>query len=326
VFTRFHWQQDEALYDWCDRNGMLVQEEIPSWGLPLPPGEAEMTISKAQAGEMIQSHCNHPSIVSWGMANEIKGQAPETSAFMRELKAYFKKIDPTRLVSYVSDSVLLGEPSIDPTNVGDMMMANEYYETWHSGDTGAQLKRVVDGNPGKPLVISETGLPEMIHSGGDKWRCGLIRRKMNIYRSIPELCGVINFSLNDFRTHGGEKGTGVLKRRVHGSTDIFGEPKPSYYVVQEECAPVRIVSVKSSNEKLAVEIRCAADIPSYSVEGYYLEYKGNDDKTIHTEQIPLLKPGNTAVFECANRGISVVCIYRPNGFLALEKEIISPVN
>jgi hypothetical protein len=93
----------------------------------------------------------------------------------------------------------------------------------------------------------------------------------------------------------GEEGSGVLRRRVHGSTDIFGEPKPSYYVVQEECAPVR-VSVQLNNEKAAVEIRCAADIPSYSVEGYYLECKGIDGKTIHTEQIPLLKPGNTVSF------------------------------
>lgn len=29
VFTRFHWQQHEKLLDWCDRNGILVQEDIP---------------------------------------------------------------------------------------------------------------------------------------------------------------------------------------------------------------------------------------------------------------------------------------------------------
>lgn len=29
VYPRFHWQQDEWVYDWCDRHGMLVQEEVP---------------------------------------------------------------------------------------------------------------------------------------------------------------------------------------------------------------------------------------------------------------------------------------------------------
>lgn len=34
VITRFHWQQGNELLDWCDRNGILVQEEIPHWQQP----------------------------------------------------------------------------------------------------------------------------------------------------------------------------------------------------------------------------------------------------------------------------------------------------
>jgi beta-glucuronidase len=322
VFTRFHWQQDEALYDWCDKNGMMVQEEIPSWGRPLPPGEAEMIMSKDQADEMIRSHCNHPSIVSWGMANELKGQAPETANFMRELKAYFKKIDPTRLVSYVSHTIWDG-PAKDATRVGDMMMVNDYCGQWLTDkDSETEIRKIFVEISEKPLVISEFGLCEPRVSGGDKRRTSDFIHKMNVYRKFPAISGIINFCLNDYRTQMGEEGSGVLRRRVHGSTDIFGEPKPSYYVVQEECAPVRIVSAKLSNEKLTVEIKCAADIPSYSIEGYYLEYKGIDGKTIHTEQIPLLKPGDTAIFECESKDITVFHLYRPNGFLALEKKFM----
>jgi beta-glucuronidase len=322
VFTRFHWQQDEALYDWCDKNGMLVQEEIPSWGRPLPPGEAEMIMSKSQADEMIRSHCNHPSIVSWGMANELKGQAPETSAFMRELKAYFKKIDPTRLVSYVSHTIWDG-PAKDATRIGDTMMVNDYCGQWLADkDSETEIGKIFAEIPEKPLVISEFGLCEPRVSGGDRRRTSDFIHKMKVYRKFPAIGGIINFCLNDYRTQMGEEGTGVLRRRVHGSTDIFGEPKPSYYVVREECAPVRIVSVKLIHEKLTVEIRCAADIPSYSVEGYYLECKDIGGKTIHTEQIPPLKPGNTASFEYVNKGITMLRICRPNGFLVLEKEII----
>jgi beta-glucuronidase len=301
---------------------MLVQEEIPSWGRPLPPGEAEMILSKAQADEMIRSHCNHPSIVSWGMANELKGQAPETSAFMRELKAYFKKIDPTRLVSYVSHTVWDG-PAKDATRVGDMMMVNDYCGQWLTDkDSETEIKKIFAEISEKPLVISEFGLCEPRVPGGDKRRTSDFIHKMKVYRKFPAIGGIINFCLNDYRTQMGEEGTGVLRRRVHGSTDIFGEPKPSYYVVQEECAPLRIVSAKLKNEKLAVEISCTADIPSYSVEGYYLEYKGIDGKTIHTEQIPFLKPGDTVDFEYANKAIAMIGIYRPNGFLVLEKEIM----
>jgi beta-glucuronidase len=322
VFTRFHWQQDGAVYDWCDKNGMLVQEEIPSWGRPLPPGEAEMIMSKAQADEMIRSHCNHPSIVSWGMANELQGQAPETSAFMQELKAYFKKIDPSRLVSYVSHTIWDG-PAKDATRVGDMMMVNDYCGQWLTDkDSETEIRKIFTEISEKPLVISEFGLCEPRVSGGDKRRTADFIHKMNVYRKFPAISGIINFCLNDYRTQMGEEGTGVLRRRVHGSTDIFGEPKHSYYVVQKECAPIRITSVKLNHGKLTAEIKCAADIPSYSVEGYYIEYKDIGGKTIHTEQIPLLKPGNTASFDYANKDIAILCIYRPNGFLVLEKKIM----
>jgi beta-glucuronidase len=321
VFTRFHWQQDEALYDWCDRNGMLVQEEIPSWGRPSPPGEAEMILSKAQADEMIRSHCNHPSIISWGMANELKGQAPETGDFIRELKAYFKTIDPTRLVSYVSHTVWDG-PAKDAARLGDMMMVNDYCGQWLADkDSETEIRKIFDEISEKPLVISEFGLCEPRVPGGDRRRISDFIRKMKVYRKFPAISGVINFCLNDYRTQMGEEGTGMLRRRVHGSTDIFGEPKPSYYVVREECAPVRIISVELNDDKLRLKIKCAADIPSYSVEGYFLEYGDSGGKTIHTEQIPPLKPDETASFEYAGRGLAMFRICRPNGFLVLEKEI-----
>ena len=79
---------------------------------------------------MIQSHCNHPSIIAWGMGNELDGQSSVTKSYMQEMKAYFKAIDPDRIVSYVSNTVFQGA-STDATGVGDMLMENEYIETWH---------------------------------------------------------------------------------------------------------------------------------------------------------------------------------------------------
>lgn len=73
-FTRFHWQQDDRLFDWCDENGLLVQEEIPYWGSPKQPGAQQLALAKKQADEMLAAHRNHPSIVCWGVGNELGGQ------------------------------------------------------------------------------------------------------------------------------------------------------------------------------------------------------------------------------------------------------------
>ena len=32
VYTRVHWQQDRRVLDYCDRHGILIQTEVPTWG------------------------------------------------------------------------------------------------------------------------------------------------------------------------------------------------------------------------------------------------------------------------------------------------------
>ena len=32
VFTRVHWPQDRRVLDYCDRHGILMQTEVPTWG------------------------------------------------------------------------------------------------------------------------------------------------------------------------------------------------------------------------------------------------------------------------------------------------------
>ncbi|MCK7477294.1 MAG: hypothetical protein M0C28_07190 [Candidatus Moduliflexus flocculans] len=32
VLTRVHWQQDRRVLDYCDRHGILIQLEVPTWG------------------------------------------------------------------------------------------------------------------------------------------------------------------------------------------------------------------------------------------------------------------------------------------------------
>ena len=32
AYTRVHWPQDRRVLDWCDRHGILIQTEVPTWG------------------------------------------------------------------------------------------------------------------------------------------------------------------------------------------------------------------------------------------------------------------------------------------------------
>lgn len=314
IFTRFHWQQDEAVYDWCDENGILVQEEVPNWGSPKEPGPLEMDISKRQYREMIQSHCNHPSIVAWGMGNELNGQSAVTKTYMKELKSYFKALDADRMVSYVSNTMFQGADA-DATGVSDMLMVNEYIGTWHGNlDEAEELRKIFEAYPNKPLVISESGLCEPTFAGGDPGRIRQFIRKMEIYRRFDNLAGLVNFCLNDYRTQMGEEGKGRLRRRIHGSTDVFGEPKPSYSVVQEFHAPLEVTGMTDGS----VTLRCKNSLPSYSASGYRLQTLDAACRMRETAEIPDCAPGETVTIMIATAGAAILRVIRPTGFKVLE--------
>ncbi len=80
----------------------------------------------------------------------------------------------------------------------------------------------------------------------------------------------------------GEEGTGRLCRRIHGSASLTGEPKPSFYTVQREHAPLAV----TRNEH-GLLMTCRSVLPCYTVAGYTI----TDGK----EQIPIpaLKPGES---------------------------------
>jgi len=206
----------------------------------------------------------------------------------------------------------------DATLEGDLLMINEYIGTWHGNlDTEAELRKVITANPDRVLVMSEFGLCEPRFSGGDQKRSSLFKSKLDIYRKFPEIGGIINFCLNDYRTQMGEEGRGMLKRRVHGSTDIFGEPKPSYYRVQEECSPLKITQLNTSIDTCTLNLQSRNDLPSYQVEDYYINILDENETLRNQVQIPTLNPGDSCqlTLEYYQNGTLQIC--RPNGFIVL---------
>lgn len=234
-FTRFHWQQDGSIYDWCDENGLLVQEEIPYWGAPKKPAKKQIRIAKQQADEMINAHYNHPSIIFWGVGNELGGLQSKTKKYVREMAAYFKSKDKTRCVNYVSNTLgFVRRKKDEATLYGDVAMWNEYLGLWMPcEDIQGKILEVNRLCKNKPLIITEFGLCEPHFSGGDERRTKILLDNINGFNLADKIQGYVWFSLNDYRTHIGEQGEGRFKQRVHGSTDLYAEKKPSYNVLCE---------------------------------------------------------------------------------------------
>ena len=92
-----HYQHSQYFYDLCDKEGMIVWAEIPYISEHMPNGR-ENTFS--QMKELIVQNFNHPSIVTWGISNEITISGRKHKKDMldnhRELQKLCKEMDPTR--------------------------------------------------------------------------------------------------------------------------------------------------------------------------------------------------------------------------------------
>jgi beta-glucuronidase len=289
VLTRFHWQQDASVFDFCDREGILVQEEVPAWGRHPLAGEHIAALQDRHLADMILPHFNHPSIYAWGLCNEILAQTEEGHAFVRRGRDVARRLDPHRLLTYASNS-LHNNPDKDAAGHLDFLEWNDYYDTWFGGSSAEiapALDRIHQAWPNLGLVVSEYGLCECHPKNpkGDDQRIALLRSHTEAYRKHPAVAGAIYFNYNDYRTHIGDKGECAFQQRVHGVVDLFRRRKPSFEALREESSPIRALTVgqpEGAGDFVRAEARIrtralADDLPAYTLRGYDLVWTAYDD-------------------------------------------------
>ena len=94
-----HYQHSQTFYDLCDERGMIVWAEIPYISEHMPEGRAN-TIS--QMKELIVQNYNHPSIVCWGISNEITISTKDKADMLdnhRQLNDLCHQMDNTRFTT-----------------------------------------------------------------------------------------------------------------------------------------------------------------------------------------------------------------------------------
>ena len=74
-----HYQHAQEFYDLCDEYGLIVWAEIPYITLHMPNGR-QNTLD--QMRELVAQCYNHPSIVCWGLSNEITASGQVTEDLM----------------------------------------------------------------------------------------------------------------------------------------------------------------------------------------------------------------------------------------------------
>lgn len=152
-----HYQHDQFFYNLCDERGLVVWAEIPYISSHMPNGR-ENTIT--QMRELVIQNYNHPSIVVWGLSNEIT-MTGESTADLREnhnlLNDMVHEMDPTRRTTIAAVSMCdIHDPYIQ---IPDVVSYNHYFG-WYGGDTsmnGPWFDHFHKEFPNIPIGVSEYG-------------------------------------------------------------------------------------------------------------------------------------------------------------------------
>ncbi|HEY3706691.1 MAG TPA: glycoside hydrolase family 2 TIM barrel-domain containing protein [Terracidiphilus sp.] len=341
VFTRVHWPQDRRVLDFCDRHGILMQQEVPAWGPETfwkTSNEVQHALEQNgldQLREMIQRDRNHPCIVVWGLCNEVDGKNPRTRQFARTISAEARRLDASRLQTYASHT-LATDPASDMAGEFDFVSTNEYYGSWTPGgpaDVESHLDRIRKAFPGKPIVVSEYGWCECQPAimPGDENRVFIVNSHTEVFRKFPEVAGAIYFDYDDYRTLVGDKGAGALRQRVHGVVDLYGRRKPSFEALRLQASPVeRAILRESAEGGYEFEIGTRQQLPGYTLRGYSLRWLvyGYDDLPMEggKTELPDLHPGSSQTYKIkpsipAVRRM-VVDLLRPTGFSIITVECL----
>ena len=356
VFGRpVHYPQHEYIYNYCDRKGILLCPELPAWQLTAGQmaDDHMRALARQQLSEMIAAAANHPCIWAWSIGNELESDTVAGRAYVQDMSAFVKSLDPTRPVSFASYHLLVGRPWGDATIHADFVMMNQYFGTWHGpkDSLSTALDTIHLTWPDKAVVVSEFGFaphwqriegPRMIDptqyyhipedasvdsAEADIQRQRVIRDQMAVFRCSPFVSAAIFWAYRG--------GMGVV--------DDHSQPRPSWQTLREEFSPVMIEGAdfsfqKEEQGKVSVSLRTRgpvdADLPAYTLRNYRVAWEllsptGKSLDLRGEANLPVLPPGtiynlNIEMPQPLKGGQLHIFVMRPTGFSVIDRRFIFP--
>jgi beta-glucuronidase len=250
TLLRSHYPLHPEFQETADRLGMLIWSEIPVYQLK----SADLGTAHARRLEdqflrtNIAINQNHPSVVIWSVANELRFEGGASEArYYRHAAGLAHGLDPTRPVA-AAIGTYPGIGCVSAYAPLDLVGINEYFG-WYSGGEGGisdrdSLSPHLDSlracYPHKALVITEFGFEANRSGPADEkgtyeFQSDAVAYHLSVFASKPWLSGAIYWALQDFRCQpgwmgGNPRGDPPFHRK--GLVSYLGVPKPAYSVAR----------------------------------------------------------------------------------------------
>ena len=248
-----HYQHSQDFYDACDEIGFAVWAEIPFISV-FKKGEGAHTHVMEEMKELIIQNYNHPSIMFWGISNEILigGISQELVDTHHDLEKLCKELDPTRLttIAHVSHTPVDGPMH----HITDLESYNHYFG-WYGGQmeqNGPWLDQFHAEHPDICIGISEYGTEGIINWHSNDPQCkdyteeyqALYHEHLaQVFEDRPWVWATHCWNMFDFGCAARHEG-GVAGRNNKGLMTIDRKTKKdSYFVYQAYWSKLPMVHI-----------------------------------------------------------------------------------
>lgn len=216
-----HYPVSTEMLDWADRHGLLIIAEPGNWQMtPKQLSDPAMRAKfQLQMKEMVERDWNHPSVIAWSVGNEYQSQTEEGKAWTRDMYAFAKSLDPTRLVTFSTN--ILGRDVIktgadEASQYVDFVSANIY------GGHLKTLQKIHTLYPNKPVYVSEFGIrTDGVES--EAQRIAYLKKAMSDFRQCDFLIGASVWTFNDYKS--AFPGSNANGYRPWGLVSLEREPR-----------------------------------------------------------------------------------------------------
>lgn len=311
-----HHAVSNDLLDWADQHGMLIITEAGNWQLASSQMADPLMRRKfqSQMQEMVERDWNHPSVIAYSLGNEFYSHKAEGQAWVRDMSAFTKSLDNTRLITFASYIVFrdyIKKPTDEASQYVDFVSANVYanHSKW--------IAHIHELYPSKPVYISEFGIM-LTPNKTEKDRVVYLKEAIEAFRKTDYVIGASVWSFNDYLSRFPLSNADGY--RSWGVVTPGREPRDSYRLLQREFAPALITVLSSKNSKLILEIKSRSDFPSYTLQGYQLKA---GSKTVQIKTLPPGASQEISIDFASGEHPEYLELIKPGGFIVMKTNIIS---
>lgn len=266
-----HYQHDQKFYEICDKVGIISWAEIPYISRS---SETDTTgaNAKSQMRELIKQNINHPSIVMWGVQNEITIAGKENDnieGIVTELNALTKELDPNRLTAQAQVGHHPDDDSMN--NITDIIGYNKYFGWYYdeTKDMGIWLDNFHKNFPQIPVGLTEYGCEAILDYHNDdpkksdyseEYQTKYHHDLLKIFNARPFIWGTYVWNMFDFasdlRDEGGVQGMNNKGLVTHDRKTR----KDSFYVYKSYWSKEEVLHICSKRYKKRVKGSTAINI------------------------------------------------------------------